>query len=188
MKTNNLRACPKIHLACANDGLRPIMSHVLIAKGEVVASDGHMLVILKTESVFEEEFIYEMPERFLIHRDSWTHLVKKHKTLKYMADAKEIAIIYDSHIVKIPAIFEEVPGALESLKYPNYTAILNQVSESVDQIGLKPCFLHTISKIFESKNVFLKFNGASNYIDITPSDCCNNARAILMPETFAAVH
>lgn len=139
---NQLKALPKIHLCCANDESRPIMNHVLITKENIVASDAHVLICYKTKAIFPIEFIDAMPERFLIHRNSWRLMTLKHRGIIYKDNS--IIIKYENYSLSIDLIDESVFGG----KYPKWESVILKSDDlvAVDKIGINPEFLKKLSR------------------------------------------
>lgn len=64
-----------VHLAVADDELRPVMSCVLVTKEYIIASDAHVMVRHRTDEIFTDDFIEKFPcDRFLIHGSAWAKM------------------------------------------------------------------------------------------------------------------
>ena len=171
---------PKLHLACAKDALRPVMEHILITKDEIVATDAHILAILKTKDVFSDEFIAEMPERFLIHKSQWKDFYNG--AFNFTFKDKAICVHYNGY-----EVLHKIKNEGDSIKYPNYDAFIPNQSDtkSLCEIGLNAFSLKTIVEAltfpYDVKTVKLQFFGANRAILVTPTNVDCNSRGIIMP-------
>lgn len=174
---------PKLHLICSDDSFRPIFNHVLVTKDEICATDAHKLVLHKTDEMFPSEFIHNMPERFLIHREHWKILSKPFEIIKIEGDYITVyPKLYDlniNHTIKIS--YES-----DSMKFPDYKAIFpTGLPVELSAIGLNASKLKDVQDglIFPDQVNALKleFYGEHKAILITATDSDNNGKAILMP-------
>lgn len=163
----------RLHLCCANDELRPILNHLLITKEFIVANDTQILIEFKTEEIFDYDFIEKMPDRFLIHRDNWLILTKKHLHLSFEDD--KIKVLYGDRAIFIPIVMEDEFGP-----YPKWTRVFEgQKSSNLNKIGINPELLKKLSMAIGSKILHLFFNGEDKSITIK-SDI-EGFRALIMP-------
>lgn len=173
---------PKIHYACANNGLRESMEYILVTKDEVAATNGTILVVHKTSDIFDSDFVFNMPERILIHKNQWKLLCDNALTISI--DEYCIAVQYEGYKVSYPISTEERLG----IKYPKYNSVFPKKEdvESIDSIGINPVILYQLSQAMltaasSSNGLKFEFYGKARGILITPVDYSNNAKALLMP-------
>jgi len=163
-----------IHLACGDDELRPVMQLIRIKDGQAEATNGILLVrqALKDTTLISAENA-ELMEGKLIHKAVWKEFLK----------ATSLVVVGEQIHIETEAgnvIFEFSP---ETELFPNVETILDRHEvKAVEQIGINPKLLHTLSKVFESNNLKLSFNGENNGIFITPVGTEGEV-AILMPIT-----
>ena len=168
---------PQMHLACADNELRPSMSHVEITKENVTASDAHVLITHKTEDIFSKEFIVAMPDKFYIHQKHWAQLCKPHLWLKFKDGLIEQQMPGYKNVFK--------PVVEPDWKYPAWEKIMPNKSDRqpIDRIGINPALFNTISKALflpgEINRAALSFFSESSAILITVSSF--ESKAILMP-------
>lgn len=184
---------PKLHLACANDDLRPMMNHILITKDEIAASDAHVLIIHKTKSFFDEVSIKKMPERFLIHKNQWKEICKAHDSIEF--DNNQIIVGYNNEytisydiIVESNYIPRDFVGLKVSGSYPNYNAVLpnEKTKKEVGAIAFNPDMINKlISAMFfpytDVKNIKFEFYGPDRAIIVSPTSQDIEVKALLMP-------
>ncbi len=177
MKKNKklFNTLPKLHLICANDILRKALQYVLVTKKETVATDAHCLVVYETELIFSQEFVENMPERFLIHKEIWAKICKKHHFICF--ENNMIKVIYETHTVFYPIMFEE-----NLTLYPKYNHVLpTGKAEEIKSIGINPHLLSKLCKAIGINNaVKLTFRGESNCISVYFRDI-PSIKAIIMP-------
>ncbi len=186
------KTLPKLHLACDTDELRSALTHILITKEEIVATDAHILVIHKTKEFFDEESIKNMPERFLIHREQWKRICIKHIAIKF--ENNEIQVIYDGYINSFKIKFENNYDQKKQMgyylgKFPAYKNVLLPDSDikAVENIGIDPDLITKLkSAMFfpyeEVKIMKFTFYGPDRHIIVTPtSHCESKVKALIMP-------
>ncbi len=186
------KSLPKIHLACANDSLRPVMEHILITKDEIVASDAHIIVIHKTENIFDEESIKAMPERFLIHKNQWKEICKNHDRLTFKNN--QIIVNHNNTYNFCFDISFENDYAPKGYKgyyagnFPDYKKVIpTKFKESVYEIGLNPKLLkNLVDTMFfpyaEVKNIKFTFYGKDRAIIVEPADSSvPTVKGLIMP-------
>jgi hypothetical protein len=171
---------PKLHLACSDEELRPVMQHILVTKKEICASDAHILVIHQTKDIFSKEFIESMPAKFLIHKEQWKQICKKHIALKFENGA--IEVIYNGysimHKIKTPEI---------NLVYPDYKKIMlkKKDKEDVGEIGISSELLHKLTDAmfynYQTKGLKLEFFGQTKHIIVTSSSGESKVKGLIMP-------
>lgn len=147
---------PRIDYACSKDYLRPIMGCVLVTKKEVVASEGYILVIHQTEDLFSDEFIENMPDRFLVRSFIWALLCKPARTIEYNNEHNKIEI-HDKHNrqFSVGVDFEKK----ESSSFPDYQKILDSFEpKKIDKIGISPEKLNLLKKAMEPENDVIEFS------------------------------
>lgn len=169
---------PKLHLICANN-VNTIQEYILITKDEIVASDSHILTILKTKDIFSDEFIEAMPKRFLVHKSQWKNFYNG--AFDFTFKDNSICVHYNGY-----EVYHEIKTEDDNLNYPNYNAIIpKQETEVLCEIGIDPFLLKNLaeSMTFDSnkKTVKLQFFGVNKAILVTPINHNYNSKGIIMP-------
>jgi hypothetical protein len=180
-KIMNKIKLPKLHFVCSTDKLRPVMQHILVTKEEVVATDGHTLVIHKTSDIFSDEFIEAMPEKFLVHKDQWRSFYNKAILISF--ENNSICVHCNGFKIYYQVIIEG-----DGMKYPNYNAVLprKESKTELSQIGLNSALLNKLAGAIlmpwqSDKHLKFEFYGEMMAILVTPIEHENNAKGIIMP-------
>ncbi len=175
MKKLEKHKLPRIDLACSDDNFRLVMNYILVTKDEIVASNSHILVIHKTNNIFDEQFIDEMPDRFLIHKNNWKLFCKGHHYIIFLDGL--IIIRYDGYDQTIKPIFEEIE--FMTLKYPDYKKILKSKSETgLSNFGLSVKNLTLLSKSMGCDRLKFEFTqGEYSHLNVSNGEI----KGIIMP-------
>lgn len=157
------KTLPSLHLAAGEDELRPVLQHIEIIDGIATATNAHIVcrLNLSAYSSLPDEVIKSLNGK-LIHRDIW----------KVVQDA-DLIDVQDNilHYEKggIVADFN-----IEcSLKFPDYTAIINSVANSLFHkksfIAFDPSLIIIAKKIFPSENLIMRFYENNEMMVLFPS-------------------
>jgi hypothetical protein len=170
----NLKTLPKIHLACPCGDLEFIMNYILVTKKDIVANDGRILAIHKTEEIFNEDFIEQMPERFLIHYKIWREMCKKHCFIDF--EKGMIKVKYSCHTAFYPI---ELEANINN--YPAYQIIFPKDIKEVNKIGINSSLLKKLSIVMGTSNLKLIFYGENKGIIAEGKNSDYNAKGLIMP-------
>lgn len=68
----------KLHLACGDEMLRPVLSYIKVTKQICITTNAHILAIVNTENVFGEQFTEELKDdaEIYIHSKHYAQLTK----------------------------------------------------------------------------------------------------------------
>ena len=146
----------KMHEACANDELRPVMSHIYFENGFAYAADGYILVKNKLEecSTIEPEQISLLNNK-LLHRDHYKDI------LKYdVIEISDEGIEARKGTEKVFFYF----ASDSTLKYPDAERLLqntlNRQNVDTSRIGFNLGFLDRLRKsLHESDKCEFRFKG-----------------------------
>jgi hypothetical protein len=173
-----LKKIPKIHYATTNDFYSPIMSYVLVTKEDIVATNGHVLVLHKTNNVFEDYFIEQLPDRCLIKNENWKILCKGYYTIEFLKGVNCIKISskLDTYLINV-----EFEKDLD-VEYFKYNKLFDDYNKGdIDSIGISPKFLYDLSIAMDSKSAAeLNFESKEKAI-IVKSE---HAKGLIMPKSF----
>lgn len=169
---------PRLHLACSYDELRPVMNNVFVTKKHTIASNGHVLIQFDTNYLFNDQFVNDMPEQFMIHRNIWQKLCKKNYAIYFKDDLINVQYKGYSDIIR-PIINTDLP-------YPNYLSCFPEKKdkEKVTEIGLSSITLNILTKsLFTANdNPVMKFELYSKYKAIVVHlEESIKAKALIMP-------
>lgn len=65
----------RLELITSKDELRPLFSYIKVTKDICVATNAHVLGVIPTVNIFDDEFIEQLAERsILIHALDWKHI------------------------------------------------------------------------------------------------------------------
>jgi hypothetical protein len=154
---------PKLHLCCADDSCRPALSHILVTKDEIVATNAHILIVHKTNSIFDQNFIEAMPERFYISAFIW----KKLEHVRYLIfENNMLRVIYSKYVAFYPIV------KYDEFEYPAYEK-LTKKEGPVDSICINPNLLKKLydAMLCPQGGLKLWFGGEKfNAISVKPND------------------
>jgi len=169
-----------LDLLCAKDELRPAMCHVFITAEVMVATDAHVLGVIPTEELFDEEFISKIPEGgFLMHPEDFKKVVaykgafwKTEGTIK-LIDPKKRDIIIEAHT-------EEAIG-----KYPNWAAVIpggSDCTAEISSFGIDASLAARLQKALGFKCLKMQFSGVDRAARCTDNgESFPNRYGIIMP-------
>lgn len=144
-----------IELICSKDELRPAMTGVLIDNGYAVATDGHVLVIMKLADM-QMPFLEEFNGK-IIKAD----VFKRINNSKLYVTVENDQIIVDGDIIGSPFI---------DAAFPNYTCVLPSENGELGIIGVDAENLARIQKAFNCKRLNISFgNRNSRAMSIKPN-------------------
>lgn len=164
----------KMHKACGNDDLRPVMSYVCFDNGYMVATDAHLVVKAKVS-----EFSHFTPEEIELLNGKFL----SSDTYKKILSCKSVVVEEEGVVdlkTKTVYKFQEIDG-----KYPNYNAVLDVPRAEIDGIGLTPKLAKRMFDILSGtdfQTCHLKFGGKNKGITIShPTLLESDFVALMMP-------
>jgi len=168
----------KLHLCCASkkEGqFRPTLNYILVTKQECVATNANIMAIIPSKEIFTEQFIEDMPERFLIHRDDWAQLIKCKIDLEFINNSIKAFIGNRELTIKIHT--EESIG-----KYPQYKDVipLIKTQSSIRDVGVNAELLSTLQIALDCPAVKLTFHGNNKAIYVSAINY-DGSYGIIMP-------
>lgn len=107
---------PKLNLAAAKDEARPLLCNIYINGDEVVATDGHIIIIHERSLV---ECIDGLPDKCYIPATEWAELTKEFETARFV-ESENIILLTDKKGKK-----RVVSLADDDEVYPNYNALVS---------------------------------------------------------------
>lgn len=176
----------KLHKACADDALRPVMGYLYFKNGNVYATDAYIAIAapLSFVSTFSEED-QKLLEGKLIHATQFAQLLKMRETyIKATADGLQFECKTGAgETVIIPLLTEETLG-----KFPNVENVLAEAENSakenkqpVSHVGFEPSLLADLVAAMNAKIVNFYFSDSAHAIIVQDADTSNEIRAIIMP-------
>jgi hypothetical protein len=180
----------KLELCCITDKTRPAMGYVKITKETMVATNAHILGVLPTELLFDEEQIEQIPEEgFLLLASDFKKLREAHRR----AFSTSLDTI---HLWNKKEALSIIPTATEANvgKYPNWQGVIpppEMRTASLPQISLNAALLANLQLALTSHmgkpQLTLAFSGPSKAIycepayDLDEESCANRHFGIIMP-------
>ena len=180
----------KLELCCITDKTRPAMGYVKITKETMVATNAHILGVLPTELLFDEEQIEQIPEEgFLLLAADFKKLREAHRR----AFSTSLDTI---HLWNKKEALSIIPTATEDvdLKYPNWQAVIPSPetrTASLPQIGINAALLANLQLALTSHTgkpqLRLAFSGPSKavycepYYNLDEEAFANRHFGIIMP-------
>jgi hypothetical protein len=133
---------PKLHLACANDELRPTMECICIDKEFTFASDAHILVRHRTSEIFKDDFVESLPKQSIMVNRKAVKLICEKATVK-------ISLTDDKKQIQL----HRLDGSIISYKlyndgnYPDANKIIPDLKDMkpVDKIGINSTLLDRLA-------------------------------------------
>lgn len=172
----------KLEICCGKDITRPVMGHVKITKELMVATNAHILGVLPTELIFDEEQVACIPEEgFLIAAADFKKL---REALSRTIELDGVTIhLYDKKggLSIIPIATEANVG-----KYPNWQGIVpapDTRQAPLSEISLNGELLAKLSQALGSPQLRLQWCSPIRAIYVEPTIEKNNPRhfGIIMP-------
>lgn len=157
------KTLPNIHLASAQDELRPALMHIQILDGIATATNGMIIarMNLKEYSTLPEETIRQLTGK-LIHRDIW-ELIRDADLI----EVKGHVIHYEKDGIKADFNIET------TYQFPDYSAILEAVANSnFDRksfVSFNPEYIAIARKLFPAENLIMRFYENHDMMVIFPS-------------------
>ena len=172
----------KLELCCAKDLRRPDMGHVKITKEVMVATNTHILAVLPTELLFDEEQVACIPEEgFLIAAADF----------KKLREAVSRTIELDGvtiHLRDKKGGLSIIPIATEASvgNYPNWRGIVpppDTRQAPMSEISLNGELLAKLSQALGSPTLRLQWSAPNRAIYVEPTGEKDNPRhfGIIMP-------
>lgn len=157
------KALPNIHLASADDELRPALMHIQVLDGIATATNGSIIarMNLKEYSTLPEETIRQLTGK-LVHRDVW-EAIRDADLLEVNGDI----IHFEKDGIKADYNIET------SYTFPDYAGILEAVANShFDKksfISFNPEYIAIARKLFPAENLIMRFYENHDMMVIFPS-------------------
>lgn len=173
----------ELNLICGKDKIRPVMQYVKVKKDFCMATNAHVLGKIKTETIFDLEFIAKLPEEgILIHQEDWKKL-KNAVSIEWKSkDVIKICYSGKKRDVLIESETESNIGI-----YPNIDAVIpteeNRQVE-LNQIAFNASLLLDLQKALSIPSVKLQFSGVRRPIYVTDSSGQSESIGVIMPITF----
>lgn len=173
---------PKLELVCSPDELRPLMNHVLVTKENIVATDAHILIVHRTASLFDKEFIRDMPDQFLIHKLNWKDIAT--------GDVHKCSYIPIRHLILTKfntgkELYSPVhpSNELDGRIYPDWEKVIPNKPVKLNSIGINLALIERLRKAlildYERSECSLTFHGTEKAIIIQAHQ--SDSFAVLMP-------
>lgn len=158
----------RLDLVCANDDQRPTLSHVLVTKEHLVATNAHVLAVVKTENIFNKAFIDTIgDDRYLVRKADWKN-IKPGNTFVRDGDMIKIINNRSKKEVFIPLLLESSVGT-----YPNWKAVVPRLTDKepfeLSSIGINAQFCTDASKAIGARKCKFTFYGKSRAMELDSS-------------------
>ena len=174
----------QLNLICSKkDELRPIMNYVHVTTETMVATNAHVIGVIPTEELFDEDFILKIPkDGILIHREDFKIIAAS--GLGY-TEWKSEGVIKVNHVKK-RAVLIETSTQDKIGEYPNWQAIMptreTRVAE-LNAIGVNAQLLFELQKsLGYTEGLKMQFSGQSKAIYCSSAkDSDSGAYGLIMP-------
>lgn len=154
---------PPMHLSCANDELRPVMSHVLIKNNCAVSTDAHILSKINLLQCKWPEHVLEHLNGKMIHQDLW-RLIKRYKDYQIInIDIDETTnkcyLQYKSFRLYIDVVEQK------EMLYPLWENVIpkNDQQTEINEIGLNMNLLKRVNPIANFMNIIYEEQQGSRF-------------------------
>ena len=175
----------KLDLACGKDDLRPVMQYVKVTKNKIVATDAHIMAIIDTSEVFNEDFIIGIPEDgMLIHRDDWKKMIQ-YEIPTWKTEGQVMKMVHS----KKRSLLIEVEFEKDIAKYPNWEAIIPDGDfVELGQVGINFELAHKIQQALDIPSSKLSFYGDTKPIKVECVKDLRKGRLGILCPTYINVH
>lgn len=157
------KALPNIHLACADDELRPALMHIEVLDGIATATNGQLIarMNLKEYSTLPDETVKALSGK-LVHRNVWETIRDAD-----LIEVKGDVIHYEKDGVKADYDIST------TYTFPDYTGIIQAVANSrFDKksfVSFNPEYIGIAKKLFPAENLIMRFYQDHEMMVIFPS-------------------
>ena len=172
---------PKVSEVVSKDKSRPNMTYAVVHNKNLVATDGHILIMLKVSSLVNTKEEENNLEGKIFSRDLLLILQKAKK------------LIFNPDKISVDGVMTDYSGTIDENRncyladsldsdfiFPNYEAIIPKNPIELESIKFDPKLLGKILDCFSSTAVEIKFFGKTRaFICSNPLDA--NQTAICMP-------
>ena len=172
----------ELNLITGKDDLRPILKYIKVTKEKCIATNAHVLGIVPTNEVFEEEFIEEIPDDgFLIHSEEWKKL-KGNLIVEWKTPITNqngvIKVIFKK---KRPILFETASEKIIG-KYINWQAVIPQGElQMINKVGINCRLAYDLQKSLGADSGFrFEFYGDGKGIKCYPIASASKAYGLIM--------
>lgn len=176
---------PKVSEVVSKDKIRPSMTYAVVHNKNLVATDGHILIMLKVSSLVNTEEQENNLDGKVFSKDLLLILQKAKK------------LIFNPDKISIDGVMMDYSGTIDENRkcyladsldsdfiFPNYEAVIPKNPTELESINLDPKNLVRILDCFSSLSVSMKFHGNTRAIIVSnPLDA--NQTAICMPTLLA---
>lgn len=187
---------PKLHLALADDMLRPVMCHCLVTRQDVVASDAHILVKHRAIDLFPESFIKTIPAGGVFFS---TFIMKElakttAKQIEFTRNQQSVRIFHKQNvkynpnewIVEAKVTYNpSIKGPLDTPieQYPNYNAVIPNLKDlkEIEVIAFRASLIDRLAKAMGGDNLQLRFKCTASAIFVKTKNEDYQAVGVIMP-------
>ena len=174
---------PKVSEVVSKDILKPAMTYAAVHNKNLVATDGHILIMLKVSSLVNTEEEENNLEGKIFSRDLLLILQKAKK------------LIFNPDKISVDGVMTDYSGTIDENRncyladsldsdfiFPNYEAIIPKNPIELESIKFDPKLLGKILDCFSSTTVEIKFFGKGRAMMVyNPID--SNQEALCMSVT-----
>lgn len=172
-----------LDILCVKDDLRPIMEYVLVGKEVCVATDAHVLGVVPTNSIFDEEFISGIPETpILIHREDWKKMMQ-YDVATWKVEGEVVKCLSSK---KRDLLFE-VDTQENVGKYPNWEGVIPKLEDrnvELIHIGINLELATKLQKAMGWTSTWIQFTGVNKAVycrSVKEDERKSGAYGIVMP-------
>lgn len=157
------KTLPPLHLATADDELRPALMHIEIVDGIATATNAHIIAQLKLSeySTLPDETIKQLSGK-MIHRDVWESIMDAD-----LLEVSEDTIHYEKGGVKADYNIQC------DLRFPDHRSIIDSVARSIFDkksfVCFNPKWIQIAAKIFPSETLICRFYDNNEMMVFFPS-------------------
>lgn len=157
------KTLPNIHLASADDELRPALMHIEVLDGIATATNGHIIarMNLKEYSTLPDETVRQLSGK-MIHRDVWEAIRDAD-----LIEVEDDTIHYEKDGIKADYDISTTH------QFPDYRPILEAVANSkFDKksfVSFNPDHISVAKKLFPAENLIMRFYDNHEMMVIFPS-------------------
>ena len=179
MDRHNFDPAYKLHMCCAEDGMRPVMEYVHFIGGYAYATNSYVMVRAKIADIsnFTEEEI-AMLDNKSIHGHLFRQLIQRRRV-----QVTPDGFVWDGERGDMTQLFKfhninedrrmQLDGFGNDLKIPNFDAIIDDSFASntlpCENIGIRVALVEEISRAMNTNELAFYFKGNNRTIHVLPS-------------------
>ena len=151
MAKYNLRGLPRLDYICSRDELRLPLNYVMIDRGWLVATNGHILMVISGSDAGLNEDELRIAHGKALHWEQWAAMLTKHDVVEFTEEC--VLAVSGSETTKFPYT---KPMGMEGGKFIDWRAVMapDQLPvTAVDNIAFNPELAYKIFQVVKPMKI-----------------------------------